>query len=399
LNIALPFSPRDPQPIAADVLLFEPSVFRSRMPTETSFYHETDFSVTDTHIIYGPYCRLPLGALRAEFGLQLSAPILSSRRGIEIVVEVTQSGSADIIAFERIKRLPPRGGDLTVAIEFANNDPLALYEFRIFIGGRPRSTRLRFFGVRVEVVEKAQPRARFLPSELHIGEQLSLLVRLVTERVRPLYRPDLLDRLAGRAADALGAIPQSARCVVVAPISNSTVRDWPLERYMTLIGLLMARLECRVVLVGAAGQRSRLSHICQHYGGDRRLVNLGGQTDWAGLAAVLRRADLVIANNSGVAHLAAACGRPTLAIYSGSHQPQEWGPRGDSVRAVTAAVSCSPCGYESLELCPHDHLCMKLVEPELVLEHAVEMLAKDESRALPPDRRAASPPSLQSGQP
>jgi ADP-heptose:LPS heptosyltransferase len=37
----------------------------------------------------------------------------------------------------------------------------------------------------------------------------------------------------------------------------------------------------------------------------------------------------VISNNSGVAHLAAACGAPTLTIYSGSHQPQEWGPRGN----------------------------------------------------------------------
>jgi ADP-heptose:LPS heptosyltransferase len=46
----------------------------------------------------------------------------------------------------------------------------------------------------------------------------------------------------------------------------------------------------------------------------------------------------VIANNSGVAHLAVACGTPTLAIYSGSHQPQEWGPRGNNVRAVMALV-------------------------------------------------------------
>ena len=92
------------------------------------------------------------------------------------------------------------------------------------------------------------------------------------------------------------------------------------------------------------------------------------------LAAVVRRADLVIANNSGVAHLAAACARPTLAIYSGSHQPQEWGPRGDHVRAVTMAIPCSPCGYDRLELCPHDHRCMKLIEPETILRHATEML-------------------------
>jgi len=129
------------------------------------------------------------------------------------------------------------------------------------------------------------------------------------------------------------------------------------------------------VLVGSRDQLTLLSHICHQHAGEGRLINLGGQIDWGELAGVMRRADLVIANNSGVAHLAAACGRPTLAIYSGSHQPQEWGPRGESVRAVTAVVPCSPCGYERLELCPHDHRCMKLIEPEIIFRDALAMLS------------------------
>jgi ADP-heptose:LPS heptosyltransferase len=84
----------------------------------------------------------------------------------------------------------------------------------------------------------------------------------------------------------------------------------------------------------------------------------------------------VIANNSGVAHLAAACGAPTLAIYSGSHQPQEWGPRGDRVRAIMALVPCSPCGYDKLEECPNDHLCMKQIAPETVADQAIAMLLR-----------------------
>jgi ADP-heptose:LPS heptosyltransferase len=140
-------------------------------------------------------------------------------------------------------------------------------------------------------------------------------------------------------------------------------------------------MECRIMLVGSRSQASDLNEICEHYGPDHQVVNLAERTGWSQLAGVMQRADLVIANNSGVAHLAAACGRPTLAIYSGSHQPQEWGPRGETVRALTAAVSCSPCGYERLELCPHDHLCMKLIEPETVLDQALDMLARDCSPA------------------
>src|SRR5205823_8687800 len=150
---------------------------------------------------------------------------------------------------------------------------------------------------------------------------------------------------------------------------------WPIDRYIRLTEMLLNQSDCYVVLVGSRDQVSQLSRIGRLQGDDQRLVNLGGRTDWSGLVAVLRRADLVIANNSGIAHLAAACGRPTLAIYSGSHQPREWGPRGQTVRTITAVVSCSPCGYEKLELCPHNHLCMTLIEPELVIQHARAMLA------------------------
>jgi ADP-heptose:LPS heptosyltransferase/SAM-dependent methyltransferase len=377
LNIVLPseFEARELRSVDDDTVMIAPDAFHSRMPIRTPFFHETDFSVTAAHLIYGPYTRLPAGRLRAEFAFQLVAPILWPAQ-VRITIEVARAGGSDIVARKQLKRVPKSGVTL-IPVEFVNGDRTARYEFRVFVGGRPWHSRLRFFGVRVRLLEKEASGARYLPAELHIGEQLSLLVQLIAERVRPLYPPDLLDRMAGRPGigpPALAGIPPLAKCIVVAPLSNSTVRDWPLDRYVNLIGMLLAKVECVVVLVGSRDQLTSLSHICHQHGGDRRLINLGGQIDWAELAGVLRRADLVIANNSGVAHLAAACGRPTLAIYSGSHQPQEWGPRGENVRAVTAAVSCSPCGYERLELCPHDHRCMKLIEPEDIFRDAVAML-------------------------
>src|SRR5205823_5227853 len=150
---------------------------------------------------------------------------------------------------------------------------------------------------------------------------------------------------------------------------------WPIDRYIRLTEMLLNQSDCYVVLVGSRDQVSQLSRIGRLQGDDQRLVNLGGRTDWSGLVAVLRQADLVIANNSGIAHLAAACARPTLAIYSGSHQPREWGPRGRMARALTASISCSPCGYDDLRLCPNDHRCMTSLKPEDVAQHARAMLA------------------------
>jgi len=157
------------------------------------------------------------------------------------------------------------------------------------------------------------------------------------------------------------------------------LRNWPIDRYERLIAMLMAEIDGYVLLAGSPQQTRILSDLQQRLGDDRRIINIAGRVDWAAFAALIKQADLVIANNSGVAHLAAACGTPMLAIYSGSHQPQEWGPRGRSVRTLMAAVPCSPCGHDKLEACPHDHLCMTLIEPENVLRHAMEML----NRAVP----------------
>jgi ADP-heptose:LPS heptosyltransferase len=384
LNVALPdqFGTRERRQIEDETLVFRPSAFQSRMPIKTPFFHETDFSIADSHVIYGPYSRLPLGKLRAEFVFELLVPPLSLQK-IEIAVEVVRNSPSNVIALNR-RKLRSKHKLTTLDLFFSNDDPIARYEFRVFVGGRlRRPASLRFFGVRIELVEKEPQGARFLPAELHIGEQLSLLVALVGERVRPLYKP-VLETLGPRPQCAIVKPPPtspSAKCIVIAPFSNSRVRDWPLDRYKRLVGLLLNEVGAQIVLVGTRGQAAQLASLCQAYDGNDHLVNLGGQTDWSGLTAVLRRADLVIANNSGVAHLAAACGRPTLAIYSGSHQPQEWGPRGQAIRVITAAVSCSPCGYEKLELCPRDHLCMTLIEPDTVIQHARAMLAKGASLA------------------
>ncbi len=292
-----------------------------------------------------------------------------------MVIDATRNAGSETIATGRVSWShsgEPRGA----ALEFTNDDPGALYEFRIHARGRPIRSRLRFFGVRIELIDGST--ARFKRSELHIGEQISLLVDLIEQRTRSLYPRGLFAGAPPRfAITGRGASPKQ---VVISPLSNSELRDWGIANYARLIALLLDRTDCRIVLVGSGAQHRQLERILEENGRDPRITNLAGASDWFGTAEIVRAADLVIANNSGVAHLAATCGTPTLAIYSGSHQPQEWGPRGDSVRAVMALVPCSPCGYDKFEECPNDHLCMKQIAPETIADQAVAILAGDTRR-------------------
>lgn len=344
--------------------------FESRMPVRTPFFDESDFSVTNTHIVYGPYLLLPGGRFRVHFGLRLVTgfPRLLPP---EVSIDVTRDAGSHTVAAARVGWTP--GGDPREAsLEFTNDMPGSVYEFRVHARGRPLRTRLRFAGVRLEPIGGST--ARYKRAELHIGEQLSLLVDLVEQRTSRLYREDLF--APSPVPIGVAATRQSTKQIVVSPLSNSEIRDWGLANYARLVALLLTGAECGVILVGSKAQHDRLEYIIEENGQDPRIINGAGAGDWEATAGIVRSADLVIANNSGIAHLAAACGTPTLAIYSGSHQPQEWGPRGDNIHALTALVPCSPCGHDKLERCPHGHLCMTRIAPEAVAAEAFAILSR-----------------------
>ena len=339
--------------------------FQSLMPVRTPLYLETDFSAGKGYVVFGPDLVLPAGCFRATWDMTMRGPLGRFPRA-KIVVDVARNRGGEIVAS---RQLPwPRRGDFRSAgaVDFANDQAGAGFEFRVCVRRHPLWARLRFFGIWVERIDREPP--RFRPSETHVGERLSQLVQLVEDRALPLPRARI-------ESDPTAAIawPDGRRRIVVAPLSSSGLRDWGLDKYAQLVAQLIDSQDCAIVLVGSGGQRDRLDGIAGKYSG--RVINLAGETDWGQTAAVIRAAHLVIGNNSGVAHLAAACGTPTLAIYSGSHQPQEWGPRGPRARALMALVPCSPCGYDKLDLCPHDHRCMRLITPEAVAAEAIEMLS------------------------
>ena len=343
-----------------------PSRFKSAMPFRRAFFDETDFRPVPGHSVYGPYINLPRGQFKATFDLQLSGWQMGLGAA-SVTLDISRDGQEIGVS----KRL--QGRDLKtlstdgVTLTFDNEDTEARYEFRVHVAGRPVQTRLRFGGVRLVHVESAAP-ARFRRAELHIGEQLSLLVQLVLDRTQDRY-PE------AAAAEPAGEKRPGRRQIAIAPFSNSNLRDWPFAHYVTLIRMLVDRLDCAVTLLGSQQQAAELDRMMREAGALPQIRNLGGKTAWVDMPRLVRQADLVICNNSGIAHLAASAGALTLAIYSASHQPQEWGPRGRRAHALMAAVPCSPCGHDRLNECPNEHLCMQGLAPETVFAEAQSLLS------------------------
>ena len=106
----------------------------------------------------------------------------------------------------------------------------------------------------------------------------------------------------------------------------------------------------------------------------RPVALASGELSLRGLAAFLRRAELLLSVDSGPAHLAAMQGVPVLALYSGTNLAQQWAPRGSRVRVLRAAdLPCSPC---ELSTCPYENACMRAIPLTNVLAETRRLLKR-----------------------
>ncbi len=149
---------------------------------------------------------------------------------------------------------------------------------------------------------------------------------------------------------------KSEGLIAVNPSARWETKLWGNDKFAELVRRLPRD---RVVLTGSSSERDTVEAIAQ---GNR---NLAGQTDLFQLAELYRRCAVVIANDSGPMHVAAAVGTPVVGIF-GPTDPVLTGPYGKQHVVLRAGIPCSPCfkGH-----CTNAVLmeCMKLVTVEQVL--------------------------------
>ena len=142
---------------------------------------------------------------------------------------------------------------------------------------------------------------------------------------RPHFTVTADDRATG--ARLLAEHPSAAQGPIVAihPTNGTYApgRQWPAARFAAVADRLAQTLDARIVLVGV--EVSEINEVAAAM--QTTALNLAGRTDLPTLAGVLLNADLLLGNDSSVAHLAAALGVPTLALFGPSND-RAWAPWG-----------------------------------------------------------------------
>jgi ADP-heptose:LPS heptosyltransferase len=92
-------------------------------------------------------------------------------------------------------------------------------------------------------------------------------------------------------------------------------------------------------------------------------------------AALLRRSDVYLGNDSGMSHLAAATGVRTVALF-GPSDPRQWAPRGKKVIVLWRHLDCSPCHDATMKACPHRACLTEFLPGEIIatLAHLPEVV-------------------------
>jgi len=200
-----------------------------------------------------------------------------------------------------------------------------------------------------------------------------------------------------RAAQALGASagPRQFRLPVVGPARRwvaAVLRDcprpwlvlgvgsrwrtkrWPTEHFATLAGRAQRRFGGTAIFVGARDEVELAEATARRLAGPVR--NLTGQTTLPQLAALLGQADVMLANDTGPLHLAAALGRPVVAPYTCTKVLLN-GPHGQAAGAVESRVWCQG---SYLKTCSRLE-CMAELTPERLWPILEEVLVGWKSRS------------------
>jgi heptosyltransferase-2 len=189
-----------------------------------------------------------------------------------------------------------------------------------------------------------------------------------TEASRARARVLLPPRPAAPGGPLIGFAPGAA---------YGQAKQWPPDRVADVCAaLLTAQPGAAAVLVGADHDRPAALAVestlrARAPAVRSRVIDLVGRTTIGELIGVIHACDVFVSNDSGAMHVAAALGRPVVAVF-GATDERVTGPLGDH-QILTADVFCRPC---LLRDCPIDHRCMTRITPDTVLHAITDRLAR-----------------------
>jgi ADP-heptose:LPS heptosyltransferase len=161
--------------------------------------------------------------------------------------------------------------------------------------------------------------------------------------------------------------------VVICPSATYYNKKWKPGGFIETAQFLMKEKSAFIVVHGGKDDIDLCEKIAHATGGN--CVNLAGTMSLSESAALLKLSNLVIANDSGLMHLAQSQKVPVVGIYGATTRELGYFPIDSDSTVIETKVSCRPCTHNGLDHCPKKHFrCMNDIMPQSVIQAAMKYL-------------------------
>jgi len=166
--------------------------------------------------------------------------------------------------------------------------------------------------------------------------------------------------------------PENSKLILLQPGARWLNKRWPVQHFAELVRALAQKFpDARFAVLGGKDDAPLGEYIFQ--AAPEKVLNLCGTTTLPEMIEWVRRCDLLITNDTGPMHVAAAMNKPLVALF-GPTAPERTGPYGQLQNVLRLDLPCSPClkstcAYEKTDECLH------ALSPAMVLARVEKLLA------------------------
>ncbi|MCX6134616.1 MAG: lipopolysaccharide heptosyltransferase II [Ignavibacteriales bacterium] len=195
-----------------------------------------------------------------------------------------------------------------------------------------------------------------------------------------LHIPDeILFGVSGKIATL--KLNRFEKVVGLCPGARHFTKRWPADRFARVGAACAQKLDAKILLFGGAADTAVCNQIVwdiNNQAGAERATSLCGQLGLLETAAAMEFCDVIVTNDTGLMHIAAAMHKKIVAVFGST--VKEFGFFPSDPRAVvldTSGLACRPCSHIGRSECPEKHFrCMTEIDPDNVYARARDLLSQ-----------------------
>lgn len=310
----------------------------------------------------------PVGAQVAELNPDLSGAIVYQAPWMDVWGQMKQDGEREL---RMVDLLRGQGFDGAIIFTSFRQSPLPA-AYLCYLAGIPLRLASSIDGPGSLLTTRAKLTEN--PSRHEVLRALELVgvEGFHTEQTDLVLHPSEDDRVAmADWLEAHGALPGEGPLAVVHPGCSMPARTYPWELFAEVADLLVERLGATVLFTGDSSEVELVDRVRGRM--RRGAYSIAGKLSFRRFAALVSLAEVVITNNTGPAHLAAAVKTPVVDLFALTNPPEQWGPWKVPHRLLNKPVPCALC-YS--RVCPYNQECLRGVSPSEVVDATADLLSE-----------------------